>query len=473
MQYFQNLQQKPLQYLMMTPQMQQALHVLQLPVLELAAWVELQLEQNPLIECQSSQESFKEEHADSAVQEKELIFSDNDFSLLSSWEEDYGVNLIDESSSPISKDEQDRWTFRQHLIPAQSSLFEHLMQQAREVFQQQEELYYAEILIGSLDTAGFLYLSLEQMAQEVKTSSSILETILQTIQTFIPFGVGARSLQESFLIQLRCQNKSDSLAAQIVSHYFDDLIHHRIPLIQKGLKRSAEEIHQAIQSDLSHLDFHPGLTWQETFNQVLIPDIFLQLEGDQIRLTFHEGFLPKTRLNPTYLSMLKNPETSKETKVFIKEKIRAAQWLMQAIQQRQNTLQRITEALVKYQMPFFLDAAAQLKPLTMHVLAQELEIHESTVARAIANKYLSCSSGIYSLRFFFSTSLSAQDGVVSSQGVGQLVKKWIHQEDKKHPLSDAALSLKLKEKGIDCARRTIAKYRSQLQIGNAHQRRKF
>ena len=468
------------QRLIMSAHMQQAIRLLQLPAPELETFIEEQIIANPLLEIESNEDSDTEEEDDDEEQELpaegEVVIDDQDFTILKHLDEEWRDHFAESESAPVkrSMEEEKYKSFLESSICAQVSLYERLIQQAHDSFENANDLEMAELLIGYLDHLGFLQTPLKEIALLHGFKEKELYRILREIQSFEPYGVGASTIQESLLIQLRCLSKEDTLAYQIVDQYYNELLHNRIPLIQKGLKRSSEEIQQAIDNDVSKLDLHPGTQFSLQKAQPIIPDVTLRQEGDQLIVDANRDYVPGLRINHSYLKMLDDPEASAETKQFIRRHMFSAKWLMRNLEQRYSTLERITQSLAKRQYAFFTQANGQLTPLTMKVLAEELNVHESTIARTVANKYLASPRGLLPLRAFFTNAYTSNKGEdLSSETVRDAILEMIKQEDKHKPLSDETISNQLKEQGILCARRTVAKYRAALQLGNTLQRRKF
>lgn len=477
----QNLKQS--QRLMMLPQMQRALALLQMPILELAASVELEMEQNPVLddteESQTELEAQEEEGPDTppdAGCEAEVSFDETNFEILKQLDEEFRDHLTqdDLSQRQRTSEEDKRSSYLESNICRSETLGEHLMQQARESFEQVEELRVAEILIGYLDDNGYLSTPLTEIALLHDCRLSTLQGVLREMQTFDPIGVGSTSLKDSLLLQLKSQGKRDTLAFGIVQNHWEDLLHHRIPAISKALGHSNAEISHAIDSDIARLDFHPGSGFIREEGQVIVPDVSIRADGDELIIVVNDEPIPPFRFNRRYLRMLEDPTLPEETKEFLKQKLGSAKWLCKTIEQRKSTLQRIVEALLKHQPDYFRNPEGQLKPMTMKRIAEDLGLHESTIARAVANKYLYCPRGMVPLRAFFTNSYVTEGGVeLSSDTVREALEALIKRENKCKPLSDDALSRLLKAQGIICARRTIAKYRNELQIGNALQRRSY
>ena len=477
---------KQQQRLIMSPQMQQAIHLLQMQVMELSTLLVNELEQNPLIEIipegevSDDPELAPYEHAvaeqteeTDAAPEKELSFNDHDFEVMKQLDDDFRDVLNDNTFKKTQSEEDKRQTYFESSIANEESLFEHLMVQAQETFSA-NELILSESIIGNLNEKGFLEVSLEEIAITQQCDPNQLKGILARIQTFDPFGVGGRDLKESLLIQLRCHKKEDSLAYQIVERHYDDLLHNRLPMIKKTLGCTLNQLTDAIEDDVASLDLHPGMWYSKRPVQYIKPDVLIKQEGEALVVEVVDDYFPPIRFNRRYMRMLEDHSLTAETKDFIKQKIVSAKWLLKNIHQRNETLGRIAQALCAKQKEFLLHPDGKLTPLTMKVLADELEVHESTIARAVANKYVDTPKGILSLRSFFTVAYHSEKGDdISARTVKDMLKEIIDQENKKKPFSDNKISQMLKERGMDCARRTVAKYRAEMNIGNTPQRKQF
>jgi RNA polymerase sigma-54 factor len=446
------------QHLMMSQHMQQALHILQLPLIELEAFIEEQLASNPLLEIIS--------------EEEEEPINDQDFTILRQLDEEGD----EEAHAPIRKSiEEDSYrAYLEQSISNEVSLHDSLIQQAHDSFETQQDLNMAEILIGYIESTGFLHTSLAEIAELHQWPEQQLRGILKEIQTFEPYGIGASSIQESLLIQLRCLHKEHTLAYQIIDHYYEDFLHNRLPLIQKNLKQPLIEIQKAINQHIAKLDLHPGSQRSRFKASLLIADVTLRQEGDQLFVDTNRDYIPHLRLNHHYLKLLDDPEATKETKQFIRHHIFSARWLMRNLQQRYSTVERIAQFLAQQQREFFTEVEGKLVPLTMKVVAEELQLHESTIARTVSNKYMDSPKGLMPLKSFFTTAYISEEGEdLSAKTIQDAIVDLINQEDKSQPLSDEKICFLLKNRGIKCARRTIAKYRSYMRIGKAQQRKKF
>jgi RNA polymerase sigma-54 factor len=467
------------QRLIMSAHMQQAIRLLQLPLLELEPFIEEQITSNPLLEIVDEKEDSSEQDdsplEEEPLEEKEIIIDDQDFTILRNLEEEFQDHFAEGGNTQLkrSTEEEKYKTYLENSIPSELNLYQLLVQESHETFETVKDLEAAEILIGYIDECGFLTTSLSEIVLLHNFSLDHLTRILKEIQTFEPYGVGAATIQESLLIQLRCLKKETTLAYRIVETYYEELLHNRIPLIQKSLHCSSTEIKVAL-NDISKLDLHPGTQYSRQKAQPLIPDVNLRLEGDLLVVDINRDYAPHLRLNMQYLKMLEDPQTPIETKNFIRRHIFSARWLMRNLQQRYSTVERIAASLARRQQEFFTQPDGKLVPLTMKTLAEELQLHESTIARTVSNKYINSPRGLMSLRAFFTHGYLSEEGKdLSAQTVRDAVLEIIEKENKQYPLSDEKICGILKQRGILCARRTIAKYRAALQIGNAQQRKKF
>lgn len=473
--------------LMLTHEMKQAIHYLQLPILELQQEMEAELEQNPVIDCINEQEASADPDLESmelAVKEKEeeieknyeeLQFNDRDFEVLKQLDEEYKSSLGQETKcAKKTQEDEKKQTFIEQSITADETLFEHLMKEARETFENSQELEIAEKLIGHFDERGFLETPLEEIALLYQLDLEEVKRILNRIQTFEPLGVGAYDLKESLLIQLRGQKQADSLSYQMIARHYEDLTHHRLPAIKKGLGCSLDEIENAIETQIKKLDLQPGKSYSQRPTPYIIPDAMIKFDGEKLIPEVNEESLPSIRLNTRYLRMLEVPGLKDEAKEFLKEKIMKAKWLLKNVHHRNETLFKILQELIKRQNEFLLNPAGKLVPMSMQDLIEEVGVHESTLARTVANKYVDTPRGLLPLRSFFTVGYQTEEGNdISSRTILDVIQEIINSEDKSKPFSDEKIAAILKERKMPCARRTIAKYRGILRLGNAQQRRKY
>lgn len=474
---------KQSQKLVMLPQMQQALHFLQVPLLEISTLISEEMNQNPLLEYdeeqadeEQEQEQNKEEEQ-KKEEEQELQFNEEDYTNIDQLEEDF-YPYRDEGggkSSAEGKEQSDKHqAFIENCLMAQPTLFEQLYGQARALFGHGKQLEQAEQIIGSIDDRGYLKSSLSEIALWSGFAEKELEETLKVIQTFEPFGVGSRSLQELLLLQLERADQKGSLAYRMIDEQFEALLHNQIPLLSKRLKAPIEQIYEAIEKQICSLQLHPGPLSNHYLDQTITPDVIIEIENDNLAVRVNNDFIPSLRLNRKYLKLLHDEDSTKETIDFIKQKISSARWLLRNIDQRNDTLEKLMLFLVNKQREFFLKRGGNLEPLTMREAAEAIQVHESTVARAVMNKYASTPRGTFSLRYFFTRALQTPAGKeVGSGSVKQTLVTIVENEDKANPYSDEQLVEMLKEKKMICARRTVAKYRKELKIGNTRQRKRY
>ncbi len=468
--------QKQTQHLMMSPKMQQAIQFLQLPLMELSQAIDQEIEKNPILEYEPEEaEDTVEEKPEPETPEKEIEFDEHQFELLRHLDEEFRDHLAESgpyNPKPTEEDLKLR-TYLESSLLAEPTLYDHLMAEAREAFTDPEDIAIAEILIGYLDEHGFIKTPVSEIAECFSKKEKDVTRVHEVLRTFDPIGIGSRNVQEALLAQLKHLNKSDTVAYKLIQSHFEDLIHNRLPILQKKLKISLETLHEVIE-ELKKLEFHPIASFSHTNAPTLIPDIKLVQNGDNFTVEVNDFNIKPLRINRKYLNLLDDETVPAETKAFIKEKLISAKWLMKNISARGETLSRIANFIGEYQKDFFASPDGTLTPLIMKSVANELDLHESTIARAVSNKFIDTPRGIFPFRHFFSKAYTDTEGHdISSKTVCQIILDLINNEDKHKPLSDEHISAEIQKQGITCARRTVAKYRTQLKIGNTQQRRQY
>lgn len=393
--------------LIMSIAMERAFHVLMMPTLELNNWVEREIEKNPLLKLTKS------------------------------------------SSKP----------FDQSLIRSEMTLYDYLIHEIELHFQTPREKEIAREIAGSLDEKGFLTLSPEELKGK--------ETILKKFQQIEPLGLGARNVREALLIQL--ESKTEQPIYRMIDLHYDDLLYNRLKKISKSLKMSLSEIKEMIQKDLRPLTPFPGRQFESDLNPHLSSDISIIKEEDTWKVEVNDSDLPTFEVHEIYLDTLENPLLKRDDIDFIRRHLAAGNWLERIIQRRKKILLEIATYLLKRQPEYLEGIRANPSPMTMKEMAVALTLSESTITRAIAHKAITTPRGLLKLRSFFTYAIQSEQGKISNQEAKDLLLKLIEQENK--PLSDEVLSQKLKQKGIQCARRTIAKYRKELKIGSSSQRK--
>ncbi len=450
------------QRLVMTPRLQQALKLLQMPTLELQQVLKQEILQNPLLEEEEEiRETGEEEDQNEEEEEEEM-----------NWEEVFGDAFSMGGADGEVREERDDMLER---VPVSSQSFsENLLSQLRLATDDEQTLEMGEYIIGCLDDSGYMTGSLEEIARTFDVDEKKVTEVLDLIQTFDPPGIGARNLRECLLLQLERKELSDSKAAAIVRDYFEEFKQKKYLDISKKMKISLQEI-QAQAEVIGTLDPKPGLSVLEESPKYVIPDLVVDRVDEKYIVTLNENNVPRLRISKAYRDELRNnPNISSETKDFIKGKLKNAKWLIQTIEQRRRTMIKVMGSIVDKQREFFEKGVVALKPLTLQQVASEIGMHESTVSRVTTNKYVQTPRGVYELKFFFSAKLGTKTGDdVSARSAKLKIKEIIEKENSKKPLSDQKIADILKAEGLVIARRTVAKYREQLGILPARHRKEY
>jgi RNA polymerase sigma-54 factor len=358
------------------------------------------------------------------------------------------------------------------------SLHENLSEQWRLVDAPEPVKIAGNMIIDYIDSRGYLTVRLEQLHNKDRGDFTVddLNEALKLVQSLEPAGVGARDLRECLLIQMGQSGEDMSFESRLVSEHMDQLLENHLPEIAKKMNCSMETINRAIER-MSKLDTSPGLQIGRDQSLPITPDVVVELseDSDEYSVRLPDSNLPYLKLNDYYSRMAKNSRVSEETRKFLQNNLRSAQWIMDAIEQRKNTLLRVTRAVVKFQKDFFEKGQQHLRPLPMAKVAEEVGVHLATVSRAVSGKYVQCPQGILPLRKFFSGGREDASGRARSwEAIRAKLQQIIDEEDKAKPLSDDQIRKKLQETGIEnLARRTVAKYRKLLNIPAARFRKKY
>jgi len=460
------------QQMIMTPMLQQAISLLQLSRLELVQKLTQEMESNPLLEEITPEVledkgvmDIAEESREEAAEGRDDKESDFDWEAYLDGASDYAayppredVELPDlEAKLTRPRSLADHLLFQLHLSPVSP-----------------EELRAGEEIIGNLDENGYFHASLEEIAAAAQVGIAVAERALRIVQGFEPAGVGARNLRECLTIQLDGLPGDTSLAKELVEHYLEELEARRLPKIAEKLNVSLQAVQEAL-AQISSLEPKPGRSYTTEDPRYITPDVYVLKVDDRYVVVLNDEGLPRLRISPYYRRLLSlRGSNTKETREYIEGKMRSALWLIRSIEQRQRTLYRVTESIFKYQREFLEKGIPSLRPLTLREVAEDISMHESTVSRVTTNKYVHTPQGLYELKYFFHRGVSAAGGeAVSSITVKDLVRKLLLSEDAGKPLSDQKIVEILKKQGIDIARRTVAKYRSQLKVPSSARRKKF
>jgi RNA polymerase sigma-54 factor len=483
------LAQRLTQSLVLSPQMQQSLALLQAPTLELKALVEQEMQQNPVLEEAPTPEADQAEKAksedgetmdaaDPAEPPADVTFENDgektaepadDFmaefeklaALDQEWRDHFAATNIPMRQS--AEDEEKR-QFMFDSIVAVTSLQETLLEQVRESRLTPEQRPIAEMIIGNIDDHGYLKTSLEELSTTTNTPVPKIEEVLKVVQTFDPSGVGARDLQECLMRQLERAGEADSIEYRIVRDYMEALGKRRIPEIARGLSLEVEDVQDAIRR-IARLEPRPGRAYVTDSNQYILPEVFVHRVGDDFVVTTNNEQIPHLRISNTYKDLMAQSGNTAEVINYIREKIRAGKFLIKSLHQRQQTILNIGQEIVKRQRDFMEKGVAFLKPLTMVQVAEIVGVHETTVSRAVSGKYMQTPQGIFEMKYFFTAGIQTASGEgMSNTSVKDMISEMFKKEDPTKPLSDQEIVRMLQEKGIVIARRTVAKYRSELNI---------
>lgn len=474
------------QKLIMTPQLQQAIKLLQLSKLELEQIINQELMENPVLEETASEtldaedeDNFKSSQLSdisNAAVEKDaeniapLEGSGSDMKWEDYLDDDRGENR----ELSFRKEVDEESPGYEQILTKPASLYDHLIWQLKLSTSDNLVSDIGELIIGNLDENGYFQSTVEEIACQSNTSTNKVFEVLKFIQNFDPPGVAARDLKECLLNQIVQIGFSGTIVETIVSDHLSDFEKKRYQVIARKLDISLEDLSHAIRI-IERLEPKPGRSFYTTDNTYIVPDVYvIKHEGEYIVLMNEEG-LPKLKINPVYKKMLKGKnEIDADERGYLEDKFRSAIWMIRSIEQRNRTIYKVAQSIVKYQTDFFDKGVNQLKPLTLREIAEDIQMHESTVSRVTHNKYVGTPQGIFELKYFFSSGLGTSGGEnCSSRSVRDMIEKLISDESPKKPFSDQQIMEYLKQKQIEIARRTVAKYRKELKIPSASRRRKL
>ncbi|TMQ51134.1 MAG: RNA polymerase factor sigma-54 [Candidatus Eisenbacteria bacterium] len=462
--------------LIMTPRLQQALKLLQVPTLELQQILKQEIMQNPLLEevdeLTESEDLAKEDSPDEAAnQEAENPIEEDPID----WSEYMQDGSFDRAYIPQSETNVE---FLEKIPVTRTTLAESLLEQLHYLNLPPEPMKLAEFLVGSLDDSGWLATPLEEVAQGTGQSPEDCEKVLLVIQALEPVGVGARNLRECLLIQLEARGDKDTLPWRLIHDQFDNLVNRRFPEIARQLKCSVEDV-QAAADEIATLNPRPGLQVSSEDPKYVMPDLLVERVDDDYVVLLNDRHLPRLRISSAYESVLREKKKSdstageNKTREYIQGKLNSARWLIQTIEQRRRTMIKVMNCIIREQREFFEKGIAFLRPLTLQQVARQIDMHESTVSRVCSGKYVQTPRGVFELKFFFSSGLETEDGEdVSARTAKNIIKTLIDEENKKEPMSDQRIAQLLHERGLRIARRTVAKYREQLNVLPARFRRR-
>ncbi len=459
----------------MAPQLRQSLEILQIPMMELSSLIQQEVEVNPTLEVLAPEESIPEVDTskEPTDQTSEMDLQD-EFDVLSKIDSDlqdyfFQDSIQDNTDTAIRSERQQ---YIMDSITSDETLHEHLLFQLDLSELSKEDKVIGEMLIGSINDDGYLTIELDELALSTGYNVEHLNDVLTVIQDFHPTGVGARNINECLHMQLEQAGKHEnSLEWKIIDEHFNDLARKKFTTIADDLGVSVEEV--KIAADLiSQQNPKPGNIFAEDRIEYILPEVFVELDNDVYVARINDAGLPKLRISSYYRKLIQDSNTPKETIKYIKEKLASSKFLMSSIEQRQSTLKKISDVIVEKQQEFFRYGIKQLKPMKMQEVAESVGVHETTVSRAVSGKYMQTPNGIFELRYFFTTGLQTSNGAsVSNESVKDMIGNMIENEDTSKPLSDQVIAHILQKKGINVARRTVAKYRIKLKIPSSSMRR--
>ncbi len=456
------------QQLVMTPQLQQAIKLLQLSRLELLETITEEMKENPVLEEQAAgdpEDSKAEEKDDKSEQDTpdlpEVTVEENAPDDVD-WESYLSEYNTERTSSPYEKRDLPAI---ENTTPATTNLNFHLMWQLRMGNFSEEQKEIAVHIIENLNGDGFLDIHLEDIS---RLSGHPLEKVLETlglIQNFDPIGVAARDIQESLLIQARFQNLGGTIVEKIIIDHLEDLENRKYDQIAKTISMPIKDVLSAVFI-IQRMEPKPGRSYSDERTVYVTPDIYVIPVGDEYEIVLNEDGLPRLRVNAYYRNILRKKDSMSENlKAYIQEKLRSAAWLIKSIHQRQRTIYLVTESIVRFQKNFLDNGITQLKPLVLRDVAEDIEMHESTVSRVTTNKYVHTPQGLFELKFFFNSAIDSIDGdSVASKSVKERIRMVVKSENTAKPLSDQEIVEILKKLNIKVARRTVAKYRESMDI---------
>ncbi|MDP0494787.1 MAG: RNA polymerase factor sigma-54 [Verrucomicrobiota bacterium JB024] len=474
--------QKQTQSLVLAPQLRQSLKILQAPALELRNTILEELQANPTLEeLPMDGVSLEQQSADSDSSPdgdddnpRELEMGDDDYSVLSNLNEEFREYFAQENSAgSYTRDDEER---RQHFfdsLTSETSLQEHLLSQADLSELDELERAAMDYLVGSLDDRGFLTASLSDLALMANLPLSSVQSAAEMLKTFDPAGIGAKDLQDCLLTQLKLQGRVKSLPARIIKDHYDLLLRRRIPEIARKVSAPIEDVQEAME-EIAMLDPAPGRKFGDDSNRVIVPDVRVEKDGDEWLIHLNNDYIPRLRISSAYKEMIARGIVNGKDREYLREKIRSGKFLINSIEQRQQTIERITREILRLQRDFFEEGVSKLRPLTMNQVAELVGVHETTVSRAIANKFIETPHGVFEFKYFFTPGYQGQDGeTFSNKSVKDLIAHIIEDEDPAKPFSDQGIVGILAEKDIKIARRTVAKYREELGILPTNLRRRY
>jgi RNA polymerase sigma-54 factor len=456
----------------LAPQLQQSLLILQAPLLELRNLVQQEMETNPVLEEVANEISSETPDASSSsTNDQEFQQEFNELAKLDDEWRDYMAQSGSYSRRAHDEDEKRQFFFDS--IPTQETLQQHLMSQLNQTVLDADDRKTAELIIGNIDENGFLQANPEEMSMNTGIPQDDFENMLTLIQSFYPPGVGARDLRECLLIQLKREGRQSSLEYRVLQDHMQDLGKRRFPEIARRMGVTVEQIQKAA-NNIAQLEPRPGQIFAEAPQNYVLPDVTVEKIDGEYQVILNGEQIPHLKISNTYKDIMSNDGNGSEVKDYIRDKIRNGKFLIKSIHQRQQTISNIAHEIVKRQRDFLDHGTAQLKPMTMVQVAEVVGVHETTVSRAISGKYMATPQGVFEMKYFFTPGYQTATGeTMSNTSVKEAILDLVKNENPSAPLSDKEIVEILAKRGIPIARRTVAKYRTELNILPSNMRRRY
>lgn len=452
------------QKLIITPELRQALEILQLSSMDLVDFTDQALMENPLLEAKEGGERNGEQQDEpNRIDWQSFISKSRDY--------------YEEKGLPREVREEGP---HESMVSHQLTLEEYLTAQWKFAASDPEIGVIGEYLIGNMNPSGYLAITVEQAAADLAKSQEKVEQALKLLQTMDPPGVCARSLRECLILQVVRQpleKRTKAAMETLINHYLQEVGRGNLVKVAKEMELTPAQV-QKLVDRLRRLNPKPGVGFADSEETVyVIPDVQVERDGEGFRIILNEGHVPQLTINDTYAKVLlqhSDAEKDQAAKSFVEAKLNQAAWLLRCLEQRRSTIYKVTEALLKYQVEFFRKGVSALRPLTMRQIADEVGVHESTVSRTAANKYIQTPHGVFEFKFFFTPGLeSVTQGTVSTESIREIIKGIIKNEEPEKPFTDQQIADQLGQRGIKVARRTVAKYREELGIRSTALRRRY
>ncbi|WP_420263980.1 RNA polymerase factor sigma-54 [Candidatus Magnetominusculus dajiuhuensis] len=473
------LEVKLSQKLILTPQLQQAIKLLQMPQLELSQAINQELVENPFLEELSDE--VQETSADDTHGEVEKPDGNGDVEGDVEMPETISTYAVDDYFDERGSDGRDLGYFSsgyvekpgfETFLTTTTGLTEHLKWQLDMTNASEDVKEAAEMIIGNIDENGYLQATTEELVNVLGLAEEVVTKAIALVQRFDPMGIAARNIRECLLIQVKALRLKGTLVEKIVQNNLEDLEKNKLAAIAKQYNAALEDIHTAVHI-IEGLEPKPGRKFSHVQVSYVVPDVYIDKVDGEYRIILNDDSIPRLRISSMYKDLLTQKNTFDKTdKQYLIDKYKSAMWLLRSLDERNKTIYRVTESIMKYQMDFFEKGVEFLRPLSLRIISEEIGIHESNISRVTSNKFISCAHGMFPLKYFFSSSLTGDEGSVSSTSVKDLIKTIVGEEDSSNPLTDQKIVEICKGKNINIARRTLAKYREELKIPPHTKRKK-